>query len=865
MRNGQPSRICHATRPIGRTLFVPVVCFLFVLSYGLPARAQYQRHLESILPRVGQQGTTVEVLIHGLHLEDPQQILFYRPGIRAEKLETLPDLQQFDEDGKLNPPDKRPGGRLFGAKVIQQVKAKFIIEPDCPIGLHPLKMRTGDHLTTLGTFWVTPHEVYTEQEPIYGEGVMNDTPEQSEKLENKDLTVFGYIRPGSFMDHDVYRISRKKGERISVEVNSVRNSFIWWARAELDLLVRVLDEQGNELVLEDDSALHVQDPILSFLAPADGDYFIEIRQSLFTNYNNSFYTHYFAHIGTYERPQAVYPAGGQAGESLPVTLIGDPQGEIKRTVTLPNEIGDYPYDYGGPSILPMRVSNFRNVLEEASTADSKKPSITEAGKLPVALNGIIAGPNQTDAFRFQPEKGQVYIVRAFSRSLGTPLDPEIEIVHAETGEVEATGDDVRNYDERGLPGLPSQFRRQEVMDPSLVWTPKQEGNYLLRIRDIRNQGSPTCVYRVEMYPAENRVNTFVYSRNYNRESTRDTGLTIPQGNRWTVQFYLSPGPGNPYRGELELVAEGLPTGVEMIAPPIKPVGGGYPNSIPVQFVANADTPPQAVLLRVLAKPKEQGVEFHSRGGQAFLFVGDHFGQSSNSLHLEQYALAVTNPAPYSLEVEQPRIPLIQNGELSVNVKLHRQPGFDDPVLIGSIWNPGGVGSEPTLEIPAGQTEAIYRFTASASAAPGTWPVALHATTLPLEPKDVAGTGQLRVSSKFFDLTVAQPYVELASEPVAIRRGSDTKFVWRVKHLNPFQTNAAAKLIGLPKGITTKGEPPVLTPKTEELVFELQADTEALLGQYKEIGVVLTFRQDGQEIQQQTGSGALRIDPQAQQP
>jgi hypothetical protein len=282
--------------------------------------------------------------------------------------------------------------------------------------------------------------------------------------------------------------------------------------------------------------------------------------------------------------------------------------------------------------------------------------------------------------------------------------------------------------------------------------------------------------------------------------------------------------------------------------------------VPIQFVAAADAKPQAALIRVLAKPVKPGVEFQSRAGQAILFVGDHFGQSSNSLVVDRYALAVTNPAPFSVEVETPKIPLIQDGELSVKVKLHRKPGFDEPIQIVSAWNPGGVGSEPTVEIPPGVTEAVYRFTAASGATPATWQTAIQARTLPANPKDVAGTGQLQVSSAFFDLTVAQPYVRLAGEPVGIRRGASGRFVWKVSPQHPFKAGATAKLLGLPKGIEVVGPPPVLEPDADELVFAIAADHEALLGQYKEIAVELTFREEGQEIRQRTGVGVLRIDP-----
>ena len=299
------------------------------------AHAQYQRHIEAVLPRVGQRGTTVEVDIQGMFLADPQQVLFYRSGIRAEQFQSLPDLTLHDPTGKIMPLEKRIGGRAFGAKVQEQFRATLVIAPDCPVGLHPLRVRTGKDLTTLSTFWVTPFPVQFEAEPFEGSQT-NDSVSTAEKLAATNTTVAGYINSGQTMDHDVYRVTRKKGERISVEVNSVRLSTIWCARQELDVLVRILDAAGKELAISDDAAMFVQDPLVSILAPEDGDYFIEIVQSLYSTTVNSFYLHYLANIGAFETPLAVYPAGGPAGQALDVTLLGDPLGDRPGKLSLPS-------------------------------------------------------------------------------------------------------------------------------------------------------------------------------------------------------------------------------------------------------------------------------------------------------------------------------------------------------------------------------------------------------------------------------------------------------------------------------------------------------------------------------------------------
>lgn len=844
---------CRTLSGQGRAGWGLAILFVRGLAVLFPivAEAQYQRHIESVLPRAGQQGTTVPVVVQGLHLERPQEFLFYRRGIHAVIEKSLPDLTQFDEKGNLNPVDKRTGNRSFGALVQQQFLAQFTIAPDCPIGLHPFKVRTANQLTTLSTFWVTPYPIQKEAELF--ERHTNETPDHAELITEPNASVLGYIIPGPIMDRDVYRVFRQKGERISVEVNCVRVSQIWWAREELDLVVRVLDAKGNELAESDDSAMFVQDPMLSVIAPEDGEYFIEIAQSIFSSAYNSFYQHYLVHIGNFEQPQAVYPAGGPPGKSLDVTLIGDSKGDRKTQIHLPEVIGDFNYSPDSPSTLSMRVTRHRNVLEEGSHP-------TEAGEFPAALNGIISRPNETDEFRFQAKKRSSYRIRVFSRSLGTPLDPYLEIVNQESGQVEVAADDVGNYEERGLPGVPRSFRRLEVMDPSIVWSPKRDGTYLLRIRDAQNQGGTTYVYRVEVEPVENRVDTYLFSRNYARESTADTGLVIPQGGRCTVRIGLTPGQGNLYRDDLELFAEGLPQGVEMVASTIRAVDGKYPSNVPVQFVAEPGVEPLTALVRVLARPVDSATPFESRAGQSFLFVGDHFGQASNSLILDQYALAVTEPAPFSIEIEPPVIPLTQNGELTVNVKLKRRMDFDQPLLIGSIWNPPGIGSEPMVEVPAGVDEVKYRYTAAADAPPADWLLAIKVVTLPRNPKDVAGTGQTAVSSEMFNLSVAKPYVKLASEPQSIRRGSRIPFVWKVSHVSPFRHDATTRLLGLPTGIRVIEPTPVLKSNSETLTFELEANQEALLGQYKEISVELTFREDGQETRNRSGASILRVDP-----
>src|SRR5207249_1525367 len=109
-----------------------------------------------------------------------------------------------------------------------------------------------------------------------------------------------------------------------------------------------------------DSAMYVQDPILSVVAPRSGQYFVEISQKLYQPPQQAWYR---AHIGNFTRPTGIYPAGGRAGEKLSIRVLGDPIGERVETVALPAEPGNFDYFAGPPGERPpspnvLRVSPY---------------------------------------------------------------------------------------------------------------------------------------------------------------------------------------------------------------------------------------------------------------------------------------------------------------------------------------------------------------------------------------------------------------------------------------------------------------------------------------------------------------------------
>ena len=60
-------------------------------------------------------------------------------------------------------------------------------------------------------------------------------------------TIAGEIKVTRELDHDYYQVTAKEGQRISVELDSVRVSDKAYAESEYDLQLRILDAKGREL------------------------------------------------------------------------------------------------------------------------------------------------------------------------------------------------------------------------------------------------------------------------------------------------------------------------------------------------------------------------------------------------------------------------------------------------------------------------------------------------------------------------------------------------------------------------------------------------------------------------------------------
>ncbi|MEA2707931.1 MAG: hypothetical protein QOF78_532, partial [Phycisphaerales bacterium] len=578
--------------------------------------------LSTVLPRGGQRGTEISIILAGDRLADAQELFFYKPGITVKKLELV--------DPK-------------------QVKIQLAIAPDAPIGEHPLRLRTATGVSELRTFWVGALPVVAEAEP-------NSDFDKPQKIK-LNSTVEGVIKTE---DVDYFSVDVKKGQRITAEVEGIR-----LGGTMFDPYVAIMNAERFEVAASDDSPLLLQDPVASFIAPADATYIVEVRDSA---YGGNDASQYRVHVGTFPRPRMVFPAGGQAGEELAADFVGDAAGVIKQTLKLPTEptpdhrvIAEQNGEIA-PSPNFLRVSAFANTNEIEPNNDVK--SATTAVALPAAFNGAITAKGDTDWYKFTAKKDQALDIHVYARRLRSPLDSTLAIG-------DSTGKNLAGNDDTAGP------------DSYLRFAAPADGQYTLWIADHLGGGGADYVYRIEVTPVQPRLALAIPLVAANSQE-RQT-IVVPRGNRYATVMRAT---RSDFGGAVKISATNLPKGVtasEAI------VADGL-DVVPIVFEAAADAPTAGALADITGAAVDPNVKVTAEFSQVADLVVAGNQIAFYQANVDKLAVAVADEAPFKLTIVEPKVPLVQSGAMQLKIVAERKPGFTAPINLALPWGPPGVSA-----------------------------------------------------------------------------------------------------------------------------------------------------------------------------
>lgn len=752
---------------------------LFSLALLAPPALAINPNVSNIQPDGMQRGVETELTITGRNIGDAQELLFYSSGIQVNSIEAVKD---------------------------NTVKAKVTVAPDCRLGIHALRLRTATGLSDLRTLMVGNFAEVKEVEPN------NDFAAPQPVAMN--VTLSGVVQNE---DVDNFVVELKKGQRLNAELEGLR-----LGKTFFDPYLAILTPAGIELAKSDDAPLLNQDCLCSILAPEDGKYIVQVRESSFGGNGNCTYR---LHIGSFPRPTAVYPGGGKPGETLEVRWLGDAGGEFTSQVTLPKDLGSndgflVAQDSSGqaPSPNPIRVIDLQNSLE---TEPNDEVAQATPAVVPGALNGIIQQKGDVDFFKFTAKKGQQFDVRVHARkSLRSPLDSVLGLHNSKGG-------NAGNNDDSGGP------------DSYVKFNVPADGEYLISVRDQLMAGGPDYVYRVEV----TEVKPTLEVRLPERRRYVETTLTVPSGNRMALMFNVQRQGVN---GELVIDANALPPGMKIEAFPL----GEGKTDVPVIFSAAAGAAPAGSLVDMMAKTTDPKMPVVGHLAQRTMLIRGNNNNDVWGHDAERMAAVIAEAAPFSLQIVQPKAPLARNGSMGLKVVATRDPEFKAAISLRLLYNPPGVGSSTNVTIPEGQTEAIIPLTANAGASIGQWKLVVTGTA------PHAG-GTVEVASQFVDLSIVDQFYKFAFDKSAVEQGQTTDVVVKIEHLQEFPGQAKCELVGLPSGTTTT--PVEFNKDTAEIVFKVTSVKDARPGRYTTLVCVSKFAFQGDEVTQTLGGGELRID------
>ncbi len=738
-------------------------------------------------PAVGQRGTEIEVECKGGNLADAKSLLFDAPGFETTIVKA--------EAGKLT--------------------AKIKIPADARLGEHSFRAITATGVADLKLFFVSPFPVVAEVEPT------KDEPPAKAQIVPLGTTIYGRTQNE---DQDRFEVEAKKGQRITAEVIGAKLQ----TQQIYDPSITIAKADGTLLAEVDDTAFGRQDPVASILAPEDGKYLVAIKEATNAGQGDC---EYVLHLGSFARPLAVYPAGGPAGEELAVKLIGDSAGVMEKSVKLPGQPEEKfevfsDKDQPAPTPNLLRVSACPNVLEAEPNNEWAKAT-PGADLLPIALNGIIEEKGDVDFFKFTAKKGQAYNLSVFARQLRSPLDSVLSIHDAKGSQIQQNDDDGQ-------------------MDSHLRWSAPADGDFYASVKDQLGRGGPLFTYRVEIMPVQPQVTVWLPEMVINSSQER-RAVVVPRGNRYATLVRVKRGD---IGGDLELASVDLPSGVKSeIGKVDKAV-----DTIPMVFEAAAESEPAAKAFTIQAKltePPKDGPAVPSEVRHDVDVAENGNQKAFYSIREDKLTVAVIEEAPVKLTLEQPKVPILQNGSMNLKVKVERSGDFKGPIAMALLYAPPGIGSPGTVNIPEGQNEGTLTISANDKAALQIWKICVVGSA-------DFGKGPVWISTQLADLEVAAPFVAGKVQRTFVDQGDTTTVKVALEQKAPFEGKAKVTLQGLPQGCTAQEQE--ITKDDAEAKFTVKAAPDAQAGQHKQLVCQFKLMKNGEEMTSTfANGGVLRVD------
>ena len=339
---------------------------------------------------------------------------------------------------------------------------------DAQPGDRELRIRSGRGMSNPMIFQIDTLPELCEAEPNSG---FQWNAIKDKKVANVPVLLNGQIFPG---DVDRHRFKAAKGDKLVMETKArhlvpfMADAVPGWLQATLALY----DSKGNELAFADDNGFD-PDPMINFRVPEDGEYDLEIHDSIFRGREDFVYR---VSISNGAKPAvAKAPAREKAANSNAATM---------------------------PMIAEKGENNTRGTAQKIT--------------LPTRLRGAIESAGDKDVFRFDGKKEEEIVLEVVGRRTGSPLDSLLKLTSA-NGEVVAWNDDQK---------LKNTGTQTHQADSYLRATLPADGVYFAHVADTRGAGGKGYYYHLRLSPPKPGFELFVTPSTINLHAGLSAPVTV---------------------------------------------------------------------------------------------------------------------------------------------------------------------------------------------------------------------------------------------------------------------------------------------------------------------------------------------------
>jgi hypothetical protein len=670
-------------------------------------------------PIGGAAGSSVDVEIAGADIDDVRSLMFDHSGLRAEHLKD----QRF----------------------------RVTIAPDVPPGTYDVRL--------VGRFGVSNPRLFAVS---YG------LTEVTKKEPNHDLATAQPIAVNTAVNgmsnanhEDVFRFAAKQDQRVVIECQAGKLD------SQMHATLTLCTADGKPLASNSD--YNGPDPLIDFVAPREGEYYIGVHDLSFRGGQP-----YRLIASDHAQAENVFPRAVQVGRQTTLTVFGRNLGPAAKPSAW--RVQDLPLDEWPLTITPpvdvLSLGAYRffehptthSVLPTAATCTltgfqvqprpgafstnalslllvdtpvtlenepNDDPSKAQVIQLPAVVSGRFDRPRDADWYEFEAPADGSYSFEVYSERIGGRSDPYLVVL-------DDKGNRVAELDDYGhrMNAFDGHLR-----DPSGMVNLAGKRKYRVLVQDRYQRGGARYQYVLTIH--QPRPDFYVAAIHH--QNPGPGGATIWRGGATYLDIIIHHKEG--YNDPITLTADELPPGVHAQPTTISDTRGTF------VLWADAGAPEWTGTVKLLATG-QRGDGALRREVRPYTRVWPNANIGS-SRPTRKLALAVREPAPFALRVSAERLEVSAGKRAELKLHLDRSwPDFQGNLTVLPLAFPG-VFKMGNVQIPAGQNEAAIAIDVQAGARPGPYTLA------------VLGQAQVPFSKDAKATPKANTLVSLPSRPVTL--------------------------------------------------------------------------------------------------